>query len=208
MSIRVSIVEDDDPVRESLARLIDGAAGFRCVGAHRNAEAALALVPEEKADVVLMDIHLTRINGIECVRRLKAMNPKQLMVMLTAYEDDDLIFQALKAGANGYLLKQTSPADLLASIKEVHDGGAPMSSNIARKVIQSFHQSKPSSSATEDLSPREREILNLIAKGYMNKEIAERLHIVVQTVCTHVRSIYGKLHVRSRSEAIIKYLRR
>jgi DNA-binding NarL/FixJ family response regulator len=208
MAIRVSIVEDDDPVRESLTSLIDGAAGFRCVGAHRNAETALTLVPPEKADVVLMDIHLTRMNGIECVRQLKAMNPRQLIVMLTAYEDDDLIFQALKAGANGYLVKQTSPADLLAAIKEVHAGGAPMSSNIARKVIQSFHESEPSSSPTEDLSPREREILNLLAKGYMNKEIAERLHIAVETVCTHVRSIYAKLHVRSRSEAIIKYLGR
>jgi len=208
MSIRVSIVEDDDPVREGLTSLIDGATGFRCVGAHRNAEMALTMVPPEKADVVLMDIHLSRMNGIECVRQLKALNPQQLIVMLTAYEDDDLIFQALKAGANGYLLKQTSPADLLAAIKEVHAGGAPMSSNIARKVIQSFHQNEPSSSRTEDLSPREREILNLLAKGYMNKEIAERLHIAVETVCTHVRAIYGKLHVRSRSEAIIKYLRR
>jgi len=208
MSIRVSIVEDDDPVREGLTSLVDGAAGFRCVGAHRNAETALTMVPPEKADVVLMDIHLTRMNGIECVRQLKAMNPQQLIVMLTAYEDDDLIFQALKAGANGYLLKQTSPADLLAAIKEVHAGGAPMSSNIARKVIQSFHENEPSSAPTEDLSPREREILNLVAKGYMNKEIAERLHIAIETVCTHVRAIYGKLHVRSRSEAIIKYLRR
>jgi DNA-binding NarL/FixJ family response regulator len=208
MAIRVSIVEDDDRVRESLASLIDGAKGFRCASAHSNAETALKMVPPEKPDVVLMDIHLTRMDGIECVRRLKAGDSRQLILMLTAYEDDDLIFQALKAGANGYLLKQTSPADLLAAIKDVHEGGAPMSSNIARKVIKSFHQSEPASSTTESLSPREREILNLLAKGYMNKEIADRLQIAFETVCTHLRSIYNKLHVRSRSQAIVKYLAR
>lgn len=166
------------------------------------------MIQPEKPDVVLMDIHLTRMGGIECVRRLKAADSRQLILMLTAYEDDDLIFQALKAGANGYLLKQTSPADLLAAIKEVHEGGAPMSSNIARKVIQSFHQAKPASSPTENLSPREREIFNLLARGYMNKEIADRLQIAFETVCTHLRSIYNKLHVRSRSQAIVKYLGR
>jgi len=208
MAIRVSIVEDDDRVRESLASLIDGAKGFRCAGAHSNAETALKMIQPEKPDVVLMDIHLTRMNGIECVRRLKAADSRQIILMLTAYDDDDLIFQALKAGANGYLLKQTSPADLLAAIKEVHEGGAPMSSNIARKVIQSFHQAEPASSPTENLSPREREILNLLARGYTNKEIAERLQIAYETVCTHLRSIYNKLHVRSRSQAIVKYLGR
>ncbi len=159
MAIHVSIVEDNDRVRESLASLIDGAKGFRCAGAYCTAETALRLIPREKPDVVLMDIHLGQIGGIECVRKLKALDPEQLVVMLTAYEDDDLIFQALKAGANGYLLKQSTPADLLAAIKEVHEGGAPMSSNIARKVIQSFHQNKPTGSRMENLSPREREIL-------------------------------------------------
>ena len=206
MPVKVSIVEDNDRVRESLTSLIEGAPGFRCVGAHRSAEAALKLVPEEKPDVVLMDIHLPRLCGIDCVRKLKAIEPDLLVLMLTAYEDDDLIFQALKAGANGYLVKQTPPSEILAAIQEVHEGGAPMSSNIARKVIQSFHSAGPNE-PTETLSPREREILDLLARGYTNKEIADLLSIAFQTVHTHVRNIYSKLHVRSRTEAVAKYLR-
>ena len=206
MPVKVSIVEDNDRVRESLASLIEGARGFRCVGAHRSAEAALKLVPEEKPNVVLMDIHLPRLCGIDCVRKLKAIEPHLLVLMLTAYEDDDLIFQALKAGANGYLVKQTPPSEILAAIEEVHEGGAPMSSNIARKVIQSFHSAGPNE-PTETLSPREREILDLLARGYTNKEIADLLSIAFQTVHTHVRNIYSKLHVRSRTEAVAKYLR-
>ncbi|PYM15377.1 MAG: DNA-binding response regulator [Verrucomicrobia bacterium] len=207
MPVKVSLVEDNDRVRESLASLIDGARGFRCVGAHRSAEAALKLVPEEEPDVLLMDIHLPRLSGIDCVRKLKAIEPDLLVIMLTAYADDDLIFQALKAGANGYLVKQTPPSEILAAIQEVHEGGAPMSSNIARKVIQSFYQAQPGEASTETLSPREREILDLLARGYMNKEIADALSIAFQTVHTHVRNIYSKLHVRSRTEAVAKYLR-
>lgn len=207
MPIKVSIVEDNDRVRESLTSLIDGARGFRCAGAHRSAEAALKLVPDDAPDVVLMDIHLPRLSGIDCVRKLKATNPDLLIIMLTAYEDDDLIFQALKAGANGYLVKQTPPSEILAAVQEVHEGGAPMSSNIARKVIQSFHQSQPGASATEALSPREREILVLLSRGYLNKEIADSLSIAFQTVHTHVRNIYSKLHVRCRTEAVARYLR-
>ena len=207
MPIKVSIVEDNDRVRESLTSLIDGARGFRCVGAHRSAEAALRLVPEEKPNVVLMDIHLPRLSGVDCVRKLKAIEPDLLVLMLTAYEDDDLIFQALKAGANGYLVKQTPASEILAAIREVHEGGAPMSSNIARKVIHSFHQTGPNESPTETLSPREREILDLLAKGYLYKEIADTLSIAYLTVHTHVRNIYEKLHVRSRTEAVAKYLR-
>ncbi len=154
-----------------------------------------------------MDIHLPRLSGIDCVRKLKALGPNLLVLMLTAYEDDDLIFQALKAGANGYLIKQTSPSEILAAVKEVHEGGAPMSSNIARKVIQSFHQTVANQSPTDSLSPREREILDLLAKGYSNKEIADTLSIAYLTVHTHVRNIYGKLQVRSRTEAVAKYLR-
>ena len=206
MPVKVSIVEDNDRVRESLASLIEGEGGFRCVGAHRSAEAALKLIPEEKPNVVLMDIHLPRLCGIDCVRKLKATEPDLLVLMLTAYEDDDLIFQALKAGANGYLVKQTPPSEILAAIQEVHEGGAPMSSNIARKVIQSFHSAGPNE-PTETLSPREREILDLLARGYTNKEIADLLSIAFQTVHTHVRNIYSKLHVRSRTEAVAKYLR-
>jgi len=207
MPIKVSIVEDSDRVRESLATLIDGARGFRCVGAHRSAETALKLIPTERPNVVLMDIHLPRMSGIECVRKLKAAEAELLVLMLTAYEDDDLIFQALKAGANGYLVKQTPPSEILTAIQEVHEGGAPMSSNIARKVIQSFHQAGSGESSTETLSSREREILELVSKGYTNKEIADVLSIAFQTVHTHVRNIYGKLHVRSRTEAVAKFLR-
>src|SRR6266536_1146832 len=207
MPIKVSIVEDNDRVRESLTSLIDGARGFRCVGAHRSAEAALKLVPDDAPDVVLMDIHLPRLSGIDCVRKLKATKPDLLIIMLTAYEDDDLIFQALKAGANGYLVKQTPPSEILAAVQEVHEGGAPMSSNIARKVIQSFHQSQPGASATEALSPREREILVLLSRGYWNKDIADSLSIAFQTVYTHVRNIYSKLQVRCRTEAVARYLR-
>src|SRR2546422_7589405 len=207
MPVKVSLVEDNDRVRESLASLIDGARGVRGVGAHRSAEAALKLVPEEEPDVLLMDIHLPRLSGIDCVRKLKAIESDLLVIMLTAYADDDLIFQALKAGANGYLVKQTPPSEILAAIQEVHEGGAPMSSNIARKVIQSFYQAQPGEASTETLSPREREILDLLARGYMNKEIADALSIAFQTVHTHVRNIYSKLHVRSRTEAVAKYLR-
>lgn len=205
--VRVSIVEDNDRVRESLASLINGAPGFRCIGAHRSAEAALKLVPDEKPDVVLMDIHLPKLSGIECVRRLKAVEPGLVIMMLTAYEDDDLIFQALKAGADGYLVKQTPASEILAAIQDVHAGGAPMSSNIARRVIQSFHQPDTSFDPTEALSPREHEILDLLAQGFMNKEIADTLAIAFQTVHTHVRNIYSKLHVRSRTEAVAIYLR-
>jgi DNA-binding NarL/FixJ family response regulator len=154
-----------------------------------------------------MDIHLPRLSGIDCVRKLKMTDLDLLVIMLTAYEDDDLIFQALKAGANGYLVKQTPPAEILAAVQEVHAGGAPMSSNIARKVILSFHPAEPGESPAETLSPREREILDLLAKGYMNKEIADLLTISFQTVHTHVRKIYSKLHVRSRTQAVAKYLR-
>ena len=207
MPLKVSIVEDNDRVRESLSSLIDGARGFRCAGAHRSAEAAIKLIADEKPDVVLMDIHLPRLSGIDCVRKLKADDPDLLVLMLTAFEDDDLIFQALKAGANGYLVKQTPPSEILQAIQEVHQGGAPMSSNIARKVIQSFHQTDSRNAPTENLSPREREILDLLAKGYADKEIADALSIGFQTVHTHVRNIYRKLHVRSRTEAVAKYLR-
>jgi len=168
------------------------------------------MIPRQKPDVVLMDIRLAQtLGGIECLRKLKALDPALLVVMLTAYDDDELIFQALKAGANGYLLKPTTPVELLAAIRDVHAGGAPMSSTIARKVLQSFRQSEPTSSPTEErLSPRASEILDLLASGYMNKEIADLLGIGYETVCTHVRSVYRKLQVQSRPQAIFKYIKR
>jgi DNA-binding NarL/FixJ family response regulator len=201
--IRVAVIEDDDRVRESLAVLIDGTAGFCCANAYGSGEEALKSISSKLVDVVLIDINLGRMTGIDCLRKLKLLEEPPLLVMLTAYEDDDLVFQALKSGANGYLIKQTSPADLLAAIKEVHGGGAPMSSSIARKVIESFHGRF--SFPAETLSNREREILSYLAKGYQYKEIASALDISFETVHSHIRKIYHKLHVRSRGEAVNKY---
>jgi DNA-binding NarL/FixJ family response regulator len=205
VSILVSIVEDDTTARGMLGNLIRRAAGFRCAGAHGSGEAALATLPAEKPTVVLMDINLPGMTGIECVRRLKPLLPETQFVMLTVYEDADHIFNALVAGASGYLLKRMPREELLAALKDVHAGGSPMSSNIARKVVQSFQRIGSQKSNEEDLSPREREVLALLARGYLYKEIAESLQISVPTVNTYIRRIYEKLHVRSRSQAVAKY---
>lgn len=205
MPITVSIVEDNDRVRESLAVLINGTNGFICKSAYPNAEEALNEIPSHTPQVVLMDIDLPGMNGIECVRKLKALKPKLQIVMLTVYEDSERIFQALQAGAIGYVLKQTPPAEILQAVEQAHRGGAPMSCEIARKVVQSFHQL---SAGTVSLSPREREILDCLAKGFLYKEIALRLDIGYETVHQHVSNIYEKLHVRSRSQAVAKYLNR
>jgi DNA-binding NarL/FixJ family response regulator len=205
VSITVSIVEDDAPARGILTDWIRVADGFKCVGVHENAEAALAALPQEKPSVVLMDINMPGMNGIECVRRLKPQMTDTQFVMLTVYEDPDHIFKALSSGASGYLLKRTPRAELLAAIKDVHGGGSPMSSNIARKIVQSFQRFSSSQAAPDNLSPREREVLELLARGYLYKEIADQLHISVPTVNTHIRRIYEKLHVRSRSQAVAKF---
>jgi len=207
MSIAVSIVEDNPQVRSSLAKLIDGAPGFRCVSRHGSAEDALVEIPKVKPEVVLMDINLPGINGVECVRRLKPQLPGAQMIMLTVYQNTEHIFNALAAGATGYMLKQTPPAELLAAIKEVHAGGSPMSSHIARKIVQSFQQPVAAPSAeVENLSPREAEVLGLLAKGFLYKEIADQMKVSYATVHTHIRHIYEKLHVRSRTEAVAKHL--
>jgi DNA-binding NarL/FixJ family response regulator len=205
VSIAVSIVEDDAPARGILADWIRRAQGFRCVGVHGSGEAAVAKLPAEKPTVVLMDINLPGINGIECVRRLKPLLPETQFVMLTVYEDSEHIFNALAAGASGYLLKRMPRDELLAALKDVHAGGSPMTSNIARKVVQSFQRLSSPASDGEDLSPREREVLGLLARGYLYKEIAESLQISVPTVNTYIRRIYEKLHVRSRSQAVAKF---
>jgi DNA-binding NarL/FixJ family response regulator len=205
VSIAVSIIEDDAPARGILAEWIRRTQGFRCAGAHGSGEAALATLPAEKPMVVLMDINLPGMNGIECVRRLKLLLPDTQFVMLTVYEDADHIFNALAAGASGYLLKRMPRAELLAALKDVHAGGSPMSSNIARKVVQSFRRAGADASNSEDLSPREREVLELLARGYLYKEIADSLGIGVATVTTYIRRIYEKLHVRSRAQAVAKY---
>ena len=205
VNIAVSIIEDDTPVRDMLEDWIRHAEGFRCAGVHGDAEEALAKLPAEKPTVVLMDINLPGMTGIECVRRLKPLLPQTQFVMLTVYEDVDHIYNALAAGASGYLLKRTSQAGLLAAIKDVHAGGSPMSSHIARKVVQSFQRGGPVIAKGTDLAPRERQVLELLAHGYLYKEIADALHISVPTVSTYIRRVYEKLHVRSRTEAIIKF---
>jgi len=205
--ITVSIVEDNEQVRNTLARLLNRAEGFRCLGQHANAEAALEALPQEHPDVVLMDINLPGMNGVECVRRLKQVDPAIQVVMLTVYEDTENIFNALAAGATGYLLKRTSREELLAAIRDVKQGGSPMTTHIARKVVQSFQRSGPSSQSTENLSPREQEVLDFLAKGFLYKEIADKLGISYETVHTYIRRIYEKLQVRTRTEAVAKFLR-
>ena len=206
LKIAVSIIEDDSQARQILSDWIRRAEGFELLSEHGSAEAALLKLPHEKPGVVLTDINLPGMNGIEAVRKLKAAIPDTQFVMLTVYEDADHIFHALTAGATGYLLKQTPRSELLAALRQVHSGGSPMTSNIARKVVQSFQQRPtPSLSEAEDLSPREREVLDLLARGYLYKEIAESLAISLPTVNTYIRRIYEKLHVRSRAQAVAKY---
>ena len=206
MSITVSIVEDDPGVRASLAKLIDSSPGFRCLSQHPSAERALQELPKANPEVVLMDINLPGLNGVECVRRLKPLLPQTQIIMLTVYQNTENIFNALAAGATGYLLKQTPPAELLAAIRDVHGGGSPMSSHIARKIVQSFQKPSPTAREMESLSPREAEVLDLLSKGYLYKEIAEKTGLTYATVHTHIRHIYEKLHVRSRAQAVAKHL--
>lgn len=204
MAISVSIVEDDAQARKIFASWIEGTTGFRLAGDWGDAEKALGALPVRKPNVVLMDINLPGMSGVEAVKNLKPLLPETQFVMLTVYEDADHIYNALAAGATGYLLKQTPRAELLGAVEEVHRGGSPMTSNIARKVVQSFKQVSPAPGA-EGLSLREQEVLDLLARGYLYKEIAERLNISVPTVNTYVRRMYEKLHVRSRAQAVAKY---
>ena len=215
MPITVSIVEDNDQLRGTLARMIDRAEGFRCLSQFPTAEAALEGLPKDRPNVVLMDINLPGMNGVECVRRLKQTQPEILPLMLTAYEDTENIFNALAAGAAGYLLKRAPRAELLDAIKEVHRGGSPMTTHIARKVVQSFQQKAAAAATaaasvppTEELSTREQEVLDCLSHGFLYKEIAEKLGISYETVHTYIRRIYEKLQVRTRTEAVAKFLRR
>jgi DNA-binding NarL/FixJ family response regulator len=208
MNIRVSIVEDSRGTRESLAELLGRAPALSCVGAHPNGEEALRQIPVEKPDVVLMDINLPKMNGIECVERLKQTLPKTQVLMLTTYDESDLIFDSLRKGASGYLLKNMPPAELIQAIEQVHAGGAPMSMQIARKVVNHFQKIKKPQSDMEQLTKREHEILALLAKGYLYKEIADQLGITLSTVRAHLHAVYEKLHVQSRTEAVVKFLER
>jgi DNA-binding NarL/FixJ family response regulator len=206
MSVTLSIVEDNREFRESLARMLNEARGFRCLNTYGTAEAALAGIPGSPPDVVLMDINLPGMSGVECVRQLHTLAPKVRVIMLTVYENTENIYAALKSGASGYILKRTSPAKLLEAIQDVVDGGAPMSSAIARKVVQSFQEPPPTTGTVENLSAREQEVLDMLARGFLYKEISDQLGLGLGTIKTYVRRIYEKLHVQSRTEAVIKYL--
>jgi DNA-binding NarL/FixJ family response regulator len=208
MAVTVSIVEDNEQLRGTLARVIGRAEGFRCLSQFADAESALEGLPKEPPEVVLMDINLPGMNGVECVRRLKQTAPQILVLMLTVYEDTENIFNALAAGAAGYLLKRTKSSELLEAIREVHRGGSPMTTHIARKVTQSFQRAGRSPQPTENLSEREQEVLDCLSQGFLYKEIAEKLGISYETVHTYIRRIYEKLQVRTRTEAVAKFLKR
>ena len=208
MPITVSIVEDNADLRTTLARVLGRAEGFRCLSHYGTAEEAVVGLPKDNPEVVLMDINLPGMNGVECVRQLKQLAPQINIVMLTVYEDTENIFSALKAGANGYLLKRTKKPELLEALREVHRGGSPMTTHIARLVTASFRTSGPSAQPTENLSQREQEVLDLLSQGFLYKEIAEKMGIGYETVHTYIRRIYEKLQVRTRTEAVAKFLRR
>jgi len=206
--IKVCIVEDNADMRESVALLLNQAPGLRCVSTYASAEAAVRDLPAQKPDVALVDIHLPGMNGIECVAKLKARLPQLQVLMLTRYEQSDMIFDSIRAGASGYLLKHTPAAELIQAVEQVHCGGAPMTMQVARKVINHFQQIQKPASDVEKLTLREQEVLNLLAKGYLYKEIADHLGITINTLRNHLRTIYDKLHVHSRTEATVKYLGR
>ena len=208
MAIKVSIIEDDDWIRENLAAQIGRTGKFCCAGSYQNGEDALKQLPQNPPDVVLMDINLPRMNGIECVRKLKSLLPTVQVMMLTVYEDSERIFNSLLAGASGYLLKRTPQAEILEAIEQVHQGNSPMSGHIARKVVQYFNQRGSPDSEIEKLSKREREVLDHLAQGIPYKEIADVLGLSIDTVRMHIKGIYGKLHVHSRGEAVARYLRK
>lgn len=207
MSISISIVEDEEGIRNGMLRVLQRTPDFRCLGSYATAEEALQELPRSnpKPDIVLMDINLPGMNGVECVKRLKAAMPTIQIMMVTVYENPERIFEALAAGATGYLLKQTPAPELIDAIRDMHRGGAPMSSQIARKVVMSFQAAPPSGEA-DTLSPREQEILAWLAKGFLIKEIADKLGISFDTVRSHIRRIYEKLQVHSRAQAVAKYV--
>jgi len=205
--ITVSIVDDEKRLCESIATFLDGSPGFRCLSIYGSGEAALKHLPTDKPDVVLMDINMAGLNGIECVRRLKAVAPQLQIVMLTVYDDDEQIFKALAAGATGYLLKRHEPEELLQAIRDVQAGGSPMSNSIARKVVASFQTAHQVGEKQNLLSPREQAVLDCLAQGLAYKQIGDQLGISINTIRTHLRHIYEKLHVQSRTEAVAKYVR-
>jgi DNA-binding NarL/FixJ family response regulator len=203
---RIAIVEDNKVIRESLMEFVQADSECQCVCASATAGEALKEIPRHQPDIVLMDIQLPDISGIECTARLKQLLPSVQIIMVTVYEDTERIFKALRAGACGYILKRCTPEELVSAIREVRQGGAPMSRDIARKVILSFQEPAAAAAEVEGLSPREREILQLVAEGLPNKQIASRVGLTDGTVRWHLRHVYHKLHVRSRTEAALKFL--
>jgi DNA-binding NarL/FixJ family response regulator len=206
MRIKVTIVDDDEGQRDGIEQFLKTAKEFHCVSTYGSAEEALAGIPRDRPDVVLMDINMPKVDGIECTRRLKAAAPKLQVLMLTVYEDTDKIFKALSAGASGYLLKRAAPAKLLEAIREVNAGGSPMSGSIARKVVQSFQRGQVDALEESSLSTRERQVLEFLAKGYAYKQIGDELGVSMDTTRTYIRRIYEKLHVHSRTEAVVRFL--
>lgn len=204
--ITVSIVDDNDGVRNRLQQLIDETPGYRCPYAYANGDAALRGIPSCPTDVVLMDIQMPGMSGIECVARLKMLRPEQMIIMITVYEDDSNVFPALRAGACGYMLKRSSPEQVLDAIADAANGGAPMSSLIARKVVAAFQNPAPPTQKDITLTERENELLGLLAKGYANKQIAERMGLTLESVKTYLKRVYDKLHVHCRTEAVVHYL--
>lgn len=208
MAIKVSIIEDNRGTLDSLKELLGRAPGLSCAGAYPSAEEALSAISKEQPDVALVDINLPGMNGVECVARLKRQHPNLQLLILTTYEESDLIFDSLRAGASGYLLKNMRPAEIIQAIEQVHGGGSPMSMHIARKVVSYFQKEADNRSEVENLTQREHEILSLLAKGFLYKEIADQLAISLSTVRAHLHTIYEKLHVQSRTQAVVKFLQK
>ena len=206
LSWHIALVEDRKEIRESWLRLFASFSDFQCVCACSSAEEALRLIPPLRPDAVLMDIFLPRMSGIECTARLKAILPQTRIVMLTVVDDDEMIFLALEAGADGYLLKRTKPADVRNALLDLMGGGAPMTSEIARRVVASFHHRPKIHGDDNNLTSREEEVLALLSKGYSNKEIADKISLSTDTIRTHLKHIYEKMHVRSRTEAVVRYM--
>ena len=204
MSISIAIVEDLDEVRDGLKNFISLSSDFTVLGTFKTGEEALAELPRLSPDIIIMDINLPGMNGIECIRLVKDKSPGSQFMMFTVYENDEKVFEALKAGASGYLLKNTGLLQIVESLKELHEGGSPMSANIARKLVNLFREPVRDTAPVEILSNRENEILQLLSKGLLYKEIADQLHITTGTVRQHIHKIYDKLHVQNRTEAINK----
>jgi DNA-binding NarL/FixJ family response regulator len=205
--ITVAIVEDDEGVRRGLEWLLKSSPDFTCVGSCKNAGDALRLLPKSAPQVILMDINLPDRSGIECTAEIKELLPSVQVIMITVYDDDEQVFNALRAGASGYVLKRTPPKRILRAIREVHSGGVPMSGEIARKVLGAFREPAPATAKEQALSHREQEVLELLSQGCANKDIADKLSLSIETVTWHLKNIYAKLHVRSRTQAALKFLR-